>query len=300
MKSWRPTTLAKYQTYFDKWVQHCECRKQNPIHPSILQGVEFLTSLFLEGYTYKYICSARSALSCIYEISSAVEFGKTPLVKRLMKGIFEIRPVFPKCTTIWNVKYVFDLFRRWPENEKLNQKCLSLKLVVLIALVTGGQRMQTIHKINLDDFKVFPEKLVIPIMDKLKQTKPNKHIKPLVLHPYLTEPKLCVTSALTAYLKVTLPRRSHPQLFLSYIKPFKPVTKDTIARWCKASLKASGIDVNKYSSHSSRAAASSFANRIVNVKTLIDAAGWSSEKTFATHYNKDIEEHIDRAILEDI
>ena len=48
--------------------------------------------------------------------------------------------------------------------------------------------------------------------------------------------------------------KEHPNLLLSYVKPSKHVSKDTIFRWIKQVLEAAGIDVKKYSAHSRKAA----------------------------------------------
>ena len=80
---------------------------------------------------------------------------------------------------------------------------------------------QTIHSINIEDLKVVDNSLYIPIMEKVKQTKASKHMKPLKFMPYIKEPKLCVVTHLTQYLKLTTPRRQCSSLFISYIKPYK-------------------------------------------------------------------------------
>ena len=50
-----------------------------------------------------------------------------------------------------------------------------------------------------------------------------------------------------------------------------------------------GIDVRKYSVHSTRAASVSAAKRAsLNVDDILRTAGWSSEYCFARHYNKPI------------
>ena len=52
-----------------------------------------------------------------------------------------------------------------------------------------------------------------------------------------------------------------------------------------------GIHPN-FVSHSSRSAASSYAKtKGVSLRDICDACGWSNEKTFATHYQKDILGH---------
>ena len=53
-------------------------------------------------------------------------------------------------------------------------------------------------------------------------------------------------------------------------------------------MKLSGIDVQKYSTHSARSAASSKAKSMAMSLKNIKYAGWKSEKTFAQHYDKHI------------
>ena len=93
---------------------------------------------------------------------------------------------------------------------------------------------------------------------------------------------------LTEYLERTrVHRMEHSQLMLSYIKPFKPVSKDTIPRWVKLVLKSAGIDVQKYSAHSSRAASTSMCQaKGLNLEEILKTAGWSNAGTFAKFYAK--------------
>ena len=49
---------------------------------------------------------------------------------------------------------------------------LTQKLVMLMALTSGGQRAQTIHSIAAFDIKILDNKVVIPIMSLIKQTIP--------------------------------------------------------------------------------------------------------------------------------
>ena len=71
-------------------------------------------------------------------------------------------------------------------------------------------------------------------------------------------------------------------------------SKDTISRWCKSIIKASGISIHSYTSHSSRAATSSYAKtRGASLSTMIQSAGWKSERTFTQFYEKQIEEEFE-------
>ena len=161
------------------------------------------------------------------------------------------------------------------------------KLAILICLLAGGQRSQTVHAIKATDIVTTREKCIIPIYDPLKQTRRGKHMKPLEFKVYTKEPKLCVIDNLSCYLGKTRNLRSSSPLFISYQKPHKAVSKDTIARWCRNMTSSSGIDIKRYTTHSCRSAASSMASsKRVVLRKIMDACGWASEKSFALHYQK--------------
>ncbi len=63
------------------------------------------------------------------------------------------------------------------------------------------------------------------------------------------------------YIERAKPLRSSSKLFVSTVKPHGPVSKDTISRWVKASLRIAGIDTSVFKPHSTKAAATSAAQR---------------------------------------
>ena len=98
-----------------------------------------------KGYNYQQICAARSAV-CV--LSDDDNIGKHPDIKRMMKGIFEQTPQFPKYHTVWDVKVLLEYFKSIPVQEELPLSLLSKKLAILISILAGGQRCQTIHCIH--------------------------------------------------------------------------------------------------------------------------------------------------------
>ena len=71
-------------------------------------------------------------------------------------------------------------------------------------------------------------------------------------------PRLCVVTTLREYLiRTKLLREPCSQLLLSYVKPYKPLSRDTISRWVKAVLQYSGIYVTIFKPHSTRSASTS-------------------------------------------
>ena len=88
-------------------------------------------------------------------------------------------------------------------------------------------------------------------------------------------------------------RKTHScrQLLLSYVKPYGPVTRDTITRWVKFVSQSSGIDVNIFTSHSTRSASTSKAKlRDVPLTHNLHMAEWKSESNFGNIYDKKIVE----------
>ena len=259
------------------------------LRPTLRNIVEFLVHLHSKGFTHDQICAARSAVGVISEIEN---IGKHPDIKRLMKGLFESNPKFPKYTCVWDVRILFNFFRKMPHQKILPVKILGKKLALLLGILAGGQRSQTIHKINVLHIKVNAEKCVIPIYDPIKQSKHGKHMKPMEFKVY-SEEKLCVINNLTEYLLKTRAVRKDPALFISYQKPHRAVTKDTVTRWVNDMMRKPGINMSDYVTHSCRAAASSYAANVrsVPLKKILSSCGWSSESTFANHYQKDIVDH---------
>ena len=95
-----------------------------PIH----KALKFLTNLHNSGHKYGQINTACSAISAVINVPGNISFGKLPVVRRFMKGIFELKPCFPKYTQIWNVTKVFDFFRSLPDHNLLNLKMLTPKI----------------------------------------------------------------------------------------------------------------------------------------------------------------------------
>jgi hypothetical protein len=92
------------------------------------------------------------------------------------------------------------------------------------------------------------------------------------------------------YLEKTKTLRGNiTQLFITTKKPYKAVTRDTICRWTRTVLIKSGIDVNIFKPHSTRAASTTAANvRNVPMSTILKTAGWKKDCMFRKFYKKPI------------
>ena len=122
-------------------------------------------------------------------------------------------------------------------------------------------------------------------------------MQPCLMLPFFrNQPEICVASALQTYVKVTAklrdPMQSDKSLFISFRKPHKVVTAQTLARWIKNVLKKSGFDTYIFTAHSTRHASISAANGAgINIDTIRQTAGWSQRSSvFARFYNKSLDD----------
>lgn len=289
MASWRGGTKKQYSGYIKKWTAFCLQRKVNHLQPPVGAVLDFLSELYDKGLTYSAINCARSALSSYVSLDDGSVVGQNPLVCRLLKGVFQSRPPKPKYTEVWDVQVVLTYLATLHPVESLTLKQLTLKLVMLLLLVSG-QRGQTIHLLDINHMFVGDDKYTFVIPNHLKQSKPGVSNPQVVLESF-ERPSICVVTTLKEYLVRTKSLRGsgQSQLLLSFVKPYKPVSRDTVTRWVRCTLALAGIDITKYSAHSTRAASVSAASRAnVNIDDILQTAGWSSECCFARFYNKPI------------
>lgn len=82
-------------------------------------------------------------------------------------------------------------------------------------------------------------------------------------------------------------------LFLTFKRPFKNASANTISWWVKDVLRASGVDISIFSAHSTRHASTSNDYRKgIKLDVIRSTVGWSEKsQTFAKYYNRPIASH---------
>ncbi|CAB3984125.1 Hypothetical predicted protein [Paramuricea clavata] len=177
MASWREGTKAEYDPYIRKWLDFCMKVKCDLVTPPVPTAIDFLASSFDGGLSYASVNTACSALSYVLLIeNSKIPFGQLPPVKHFVKGIFELKPSLPRYRTVWNVSTVFNYPRCQPNIADLSLKDLSLRLTLLLLLLSG-QHCQTVYYFTMDNMELSEDKCVFKVTDKVK---PGKDI---IFHP---------------------------------------------------------------------------------------------------------------------
>lgn len=180
--------------------------------------------------------------------------------------------------------------------EKLDLKMLTFKTVTLLTLLSA-QRIQTVHLLDIRNVDLSESIVKISVGDKLKQTRPGYHPHELEFPAYPPHKNLCPVFTVREYLSWTKPLRGKvTNLFISFVRPYKPVSKSTVSRWVKTTLGSAGVDLTRFKPHSIRAASTSAASQIsVPQGTILRTAGWSSQCTFAQYYQKEVHKQSDYA-----
>ncbi|XP_067665161.1 uncharacterized protein [Haliotis asinina] len=285
MNSWRGGTQKQYKTYLLKYMEYCTRLGRDPLLPNIGTVLDFLKLLFDSGCGYSAINTARSALSAVLILPSGMPVGQHPLVKRFLRGIFNLRPSLPRYQHVWDVKIVLDYLESLGKNEELSLKTLTLKFSMLLALVSG-QRSQSLQLLSLDNMSRVGSKVVFVLTSLVKQSRPGVHVQPIEIEAFENE-NLCVVKCLEAYVSRTEHIREGKQLLVSFNAPHRAVTRETISRWLRLTLAAAGIDTTIYSGHSTRAASTSAAHmQGAPMQCIMGAAGWASAGVFARFYCK--------------
>ena len=79
------------------------------------------------------------------------------------------------------------------------------------------------------------------LTEHIKQSRPGYKAPSVVLKAYPADLSLCAFTHLKEYLKRTKPLRGTvTELFISFIKPYKQVSKETMSRWIRMVMIAAG------------------------------------------------------------
>ena len=294
LRSWRDGTQVQYSHYIQRWMSFC-CQQQiNALSPTLVQVLTFLHSLFKSGkadgsgLSYSALNTARSALSTLVTIDG-MPIGQHPMIKRFMKATFNVRPALPKNIVTWDVDCVLNYLKTLQPSSALSLLMLSQKLTMLLVLL-AGQRGQSIHLLDIVNMTLTDNFVAFRLAELTKTSRPNFHQQQLFFNCFDADHSLCVVRITKDYLNRTAPLRGEvKQLFVATTPPHQAVSRDTIRRWTKNVMVAAGVDMNMFTVHSTRSAATSKVASKLPMKTILATAGWSRPSTFQRFYNKPLE-----------
>ena len=160
-------------------------------------------------------------------------------------------------------------------------------------LLVSAKRGQSLHFLDTNDFVVKKNSITMYYPNLLEESRPGNSPTPLYFRAYVPDKRLCVVHYIKNYLQRTKDIRKTTKFFISYAKPHKAISKDTLRRYVKTIMAMAGLE-ESYKPHSTRAAATSKAQKAeIPLHEILNKAGWSNAKTFAKYYNKTITTDVD-------
>ena len=253
--------------------------------------VEFLATLYDNGSQYSVIATARSTLGNFVHIPGVPILANHPLVQKVLKGVYNIRPPAPRYVVIWDsdnlLQYLDSL-----DNTSINFELLTYKTTALLTILSG-QRISTIHKFRLSHLQLAADLDVFNLGNTLlKHSKPGRPQPPppIVFQHYPHGRHLCPLQTTKTYVtQRTLLAPQVGEFFITHRKPYHPASKDTLAQWVKDVLTLSGIDTSQYAAHSCSSATSSRAKMSgVPLEHILKYGQWKNTNTFVKFYDKDL------------
>ena len=286
----RANSHASYQSAWKNWLDWCGRSNQDPLHPDVKAALSFLASLQADGRAYSTLNVHRSMLSSTLPRIDGLRIGEHPLIVRFMKGFYNVNPPRPRYQSTWDVAHVLNFMRTSDANEVLDLTRLSRKCVTLLALLSclRVSELASIHRGSV----VTTQQQVSFTLGRPRKAQHTGALQCITL-PSCSDSKVCPVACMRQFLLKSDAERpsTTTSLFMSLVHPYRPVTGSTIGRWIKDFLADAGVDTESFSAHSTRgAAASAAASSGLSVSTILRAANWSSERTFATFYNRPIAE----------
>ena len=176
---------------------------------------------------YNTIASTKSALAIVLALPGTPCISAHPLIKRYLKGVYNLRPPHPKHSVIWDTTVVIDYLRSLPNNY-LSIKLLFYKTVMLLTLLSG-QRLSTLYHFRIDEVQSRDRAAIFNVTALLKQDKASRK-EPIIFHAYQHDEHLCHVTFIKQYRLIRdalVP--STEVFFVTHGKPHHAATKDTLA-----------------------------------------------------------------------
>ena len=255
----------------------------------------------VRGQSVGYSCvnTARSALSTFIYIEG-VPVGQHNIVKRYLKGVFNLKPALPRyqATGTWDLNIVLNYLYDLSPVADLDLKLLTYKLVMLFCIF-AGQRSQSIHLFDVFNMQITYNRIEFVVDQPLKTSNAKSHNGVFEFKGYPPNRRLCLLTVAKEYLARTLDVRGKTkQLLLIHRKPHGPASGDTVKRWVRECLELAGVDTSIFKAHSTRGASTSYASKHnISLDLIMRTAGWQTECTFTRFYKFEVKKNLGAEIL---
>ena len=122
-------------------------------------------------------------------------------------------------------------------------------------MILRERKKQALFIITVNNIEPEENEIFFPLNKNLKHTKTHRSSELLIYQGYQGYPlyqKLCTINVVQCYwgIRENLANANTKEFIITYGKPYKPVSSDTILRCISDELVTSGINTNVYKPHS--------------------------------------------------
>src|SRR5690606_22405245 len=110
--------------------------------------VNFLAWLKNKDLGFSSISTHRAAIASFFEVVLNKPVGKSPIIERVMRGLFREKPPKAKYTATWDPEKVLSFLEGW-DNEEIALEDLTRKLTFLLA-ICSPRRVSELANLRLD------------------------------------------------------------------------------------------------------------------------------------------------------
>ena len=278
-KGCRDGTKNRYKYIFRRWKKFCGERNYNTMKINTNIVLEFLPLEYNRVLPYNVIRSVLSAISSYLPH----KVGHRNIIKKFMKGAFNLRSPKTPYHAVWDVSILLNYFQNMNTDSDMNKS----KMIVCLMMLLLGTRVNKLTHLKVTNLYITDTECTFVFDEVLKHYRPKYCQKPLLFKAHPKCQELCPVKNLLRHSDIRLTRSSDPALFISTTKPFKPVSKDTTARWIKNTMKEANIDTGLFTVHICRSASTSKAKIAgLNIKTILNSANWIKDNIFKRYYFK--------------
>ena len=150
-----------------------------------------------------------------------------------------MKPPTPRLSSTWDGKHLLEFLATLDPPADLAVKMLSFKLAVLLAL-TSSARAHELIELDLDFVSIKSDSWEFSLA-ATKVSWPGHPARKIYLPAFPNNPKICVVKTLQEYRSRTEIRRQSSRLLISFVRPFKPISSQTMSRWLRKAMQLAGI-----------------------------------------------------------
>jgi hypothetical protein len=239
-----------------------------------------------QGLAFSTLRARLNAISTTLPLSpEGLTIGQLPLVDKFMKGLEATCPKNPPNRAMWDLKEALTNFAGWKEEDPQSLAC---KAAFILAIATMWRPRSDLSRLVRSQV-IFDKEGV----SLLVQSPKEGDWKSTFLPRNSLASILCPVSLLKKYLSYSDTFRSADtpdRVFLvMHGNQASAATPDTIARWVRQAMDKCGVDISKFTPHSTRSTSTSSAFRSgsMSLDQILQAANWSNATTFMKFYRRD-------------